>query len=343
MIQLMLGSLIHGFHWELDGQTPPEKMDIEEKKLNIFELFLYTTTSFSFTHLWDPLQSCNQAPFGADVKGHDLEPIPFGALVCHLRIRMIPLMLGSLIHEFNWELEGRVLPEKMDMEERFGFTFEKAERLQAIPTQDTAPGPPPIPTFGNLFNLGSKPHISLAQLAKTYGPLMIHNLGQVPTVIISSAAVALQKNGLSFSNRNVADAVRALDHHQHSVVWLPVSPQWRSLRELCNSLVFSARSLKATRALRKNKVKDLLSYVQKCSEAGIAVNIGQAAFTASLNLLSNTLFSVDLGDPRSQLSGEFRKTVQGVMEEAGKPNFTDYLRLLGKMDPPGIRHRMTHH
>lgn len=69
------------------------------------------------------------------------------------------------------------------------------------------PGPPTIPIFGNLFNLGSKPHISFAQLAKTYGPLITLHLGQVTTVIISSAAVAkeaLQKNDLSFSNRNVA-------------------------------------------------------------------------------------------------------------------------------------------
>ena len=52
------------------------------------------------------------------------------------------------------------------------------------------PGPPPLPIFGNLINLGNKPHIPLAELAKTYGPLMTLQLGQVPTVIISSAAVA---------------------------------------------------------------------------------------------------------------------------------------------------------
>lgn len=73
------------------------------------------------------------------------------------------------------------------------------------------------------------------------------------------------------------------------------------------------------------------------------MNIGQAAFTTSLNLLSKTFFSVDLGDPTSQLSCEFRKTVQGVMEEAGKPNFADYFPLLRKMDPQGIRQRMTLH
>lgn len=70
-----------------------------------------------------------------DVKGRDFELIPFGAgrRICPglpLAIRMIHLMLGSLIHEFDWELEDGV---QMDMEDRFGFTLEKAQRLRAIP------------------------------------------------------------------------------------------------------------------------------------------------------------------------------------------------------------------
>ena len=73
-----------------------------------------------------------------DVKGRDFELIPFGAgrRICPglpLATRMIPLMLGSLIHEFNWELEGQTPPEKMDMEERFGFSLVRAQHLRAIP------------------------------------------------------------------------------------------------------------------------------------------------------------------------------------------------------------------
>lgn len=75
-----------------------------------------------------------------DVKGRNFELIPFGAgrRICPglpLAIRMVPLMLGSLIHGFNWKLEGGVLPEKMDMEEKFGITLAKAQRLRAIPVR----------------------------------------------------------------------------------------------------------------------------------------------------------------------------------------------------------------
>jgi len=63
------------------------------------------------------------------------------------------------------------------------------------------PGPFPLPIFGNLFKLGTKPHISMAELAKTYGPIMILQLGQLPAVIISTAAVAkevFEKNDNSY-------------------------------------------------------------------------------------------------------------------------------------------------
>ncbi|KAL2902391.1 Geraniol 8-hydroxylase [Bienertia sinuspersici] len=65
------------------------------------------------------------------------------------------------------------------------------------------PGPPKIPTFGSLFSLGNKPHNSLTELAKRYGPLMTLQLSSVPKIIISSAAMAkeaLQTNDLCLSN-----------------------------------------------------------------------------------------------------------------------------------------------
>lgn len=73
-----------------------------------------------------------------DVKGRDFELIPFGAgrRICPglpLAIRMIHLMLSLLIHGFDWKLEEGISPEKMDMEEKIGFTLEKAQRLRAIP------------------------------------------------------------------------------------------------------------------------------------------------------------------------------------------------------------------
>lgn len=90
-------------------------------------------------------------------------------------------------------------------------------------------------------------------------------------------------------------------------------------------------------------MKDLTPCVEKSTEADVAVDIGQAAFTTTLNLLASTFFSVDLGDHSSEFAHEFRKTTSNMIEELGKPNITDYFPILQKIDTQGIRRRTSFH
>ncbi|XP_073156339.1 geraniol 8-hydroxylase-like [Henckelia pumila] len=208
------------------------------------------------------------------------------------------------------------------------------------------PGPTPLPIIGNLHLLGDQPHQSLAKLAKTHGPLMCLRLGFINTVVVSSAAMAkqvLQKQDLAFSSRWPPNAVHACDQPKYSVVWLPVASRWRSLRKVLNSNIFSGNRLDANQHVRRRKVQELIAYCAKGSESGEAVDVGLAAFRTSLNLLSNIIFSRDLTDPFSDSGKEFKDLVWNIMAEAGKPNLVDYFPLLEKMDPQGIRRRMTNH
>ena len=73
-----------------------------------------------------------------DVVGRSFELIPFGGgrRICPglpLAIRMLQLMLGSLLNCFDWKLEDGVVPETMNMEEKFGLTLQKAQPLKAVP------------------------------------------------------------------------------------------------------------------------------------------------------------------------------------------------------------------
>ncbi|GMI96210.1 cytochrome P450, family 76, subfamily C, polypeptide 4 [Hibiscus trionum] len=208
------------------------------------------------------------------------------------------------------------------------------------------PGPRRLPIFGNLFDLGDKPHRSLAKLAQIHGPVMSLKFGSLLTVVVSSEAAAkevLQKQDIIFSNRTVVDAVQASRHHEVGLPWLPVSPLWRTLRKVCNTHIFTTTKLDANQYLRRDKIQELIADVRKCCLKGEAINIRQAAFDTSINLLSNTIFSMDLVDPNSSIAQEFRETIYGVMVEAGKPNLADYFPLLRKIDPQGVRHRMSVH
>ncbi|GMP48691.1 hypothetical protein CsSME_00015959 [Camellia sinensis var. sinensis] len=205
------------------------------------------------------------------------------------------------------------------------------------------PGPALLPVVGNLLKLGNKPHKSLAELAKTHGPIMSLKLGRITTVVISSSTMAkevLQIQDVAFSSRSCPNSVHAHAHNQYSVVFLPVAE-----RLVCKSFfyLFSGNRLDANQSLRRQKVQELISYVGKCCQEGVAVDIGRAAFTTSLNLLSNTVFSVDLADPSQDSAKEFRDLVWNIMVEAGKPNLVDYFPVLAKIDPQGIRGRMRVH
>lgn len=123
---------------------------------------------------------------------------------------------------------------------------------------------------------------------------MFLKLGSIPTIVISSSKTAqlvLQKNGEAFSNRTTRDAVRALNHHQHSVVWLPCDPHWRNLRKIGNNQMFTVQQLNISLALRQKKVEELLDHAYQSCKTGEAVDIGGAAFTTSLNFYPS-LFSL---------------------------------------------------
>ncbi|KAK9938451.1 hypothetical protein M0R45_015185 [Rubus argutus] len=230
----------------------------------------------------------------------------------------------------------------------FASTWFLIQTLHGRPSRvRLPPGPKPYPLVGNLFELGDKPHISLTKLSQHYGPIISLKLGQVTTVVVSSSTMAkeiLRTHDQFLCNRAIPDALRAIG--DYSLPWLPVSSRWRNLRKICNSQLFAIKVLDANQANRRAKVQELIASVNDSMVKGTAVNIGEVAFRTSLNLLSRTIFSVDLADTNSssstnEMAREFKEIVWGVLEEAGKPNLGDYFPVLKKIDPQGIRRRFT--
>ncbi|KAG2536957.1 geraniol 8-hydroxylase-like [Panicum virgatum] len=214
--------------------------------------------------------------------------------------------------------------------------------LRAHGRRGLPPGPRPLPLIGNLHLLGDQPHRSLAGLAKIHGPLMSLRLGSVTTVVASSPDVArefLQRHDAAFATRSVPDAISA--HARHSVAWLPNSPRWRALRKVMATELFAPHRLDALRHLRREKVRLLVDHVGRLAQDGTAVDVGRAAFTTALNLLSSTIFSRDLTnlDDRSE-SKEFQEVVTEIMEAAGRPNLSDIYPAFAAADLQGCRRRV---
>ncbi|KAL7182931.1 hypothetical protein ACSBR1_041585 [Camellia fascicularis] len=202
------------------------------------------------------------------------------------------------------------------------------------------PGPIGLPLFGNLFEVGQKPHESLAKLAETYGPLMSIRLGSKTSVVASSPDVAreiLQKHDEAFSGRTVPDAVTALENHDMAVLWISAGDQWRFIRRALNTYLTHPQKLDTLRGLRHKAVEEMIEHVRERRDRAVA--IGELAFTTALNQMSNTCFSVNVAGFESGEVQEFLNAVKTLMVVDGKFNIADVFPWLKPFDPQGLRRR----
>lgn len=169
-------------------------------------------------------------------------------------------------------------------------------RTDRNPKPTLPPGPRPLLVVGNLLQLSNLPYKSLAELAKTHGPIMTLRLGFVTTVVISSAAVArevFQACDLPLSSRTIPESITPYQHDQLSLAWLPISPLWKTLRKILTSHMFSNKKLDSTRDLRHQKVRELVEQVGDSARQGKSVVLYEEASRAALNFLSYSMFSMD--------------------------------------------------
>ncbi|KAJ3677087.1 hypothetical protein LUZ60_002811 [Juncus effusus] len=202
------------------------------------------------------------------------------------------------------------------------------------------PGPAKLPIVGNLFDLDQdRPHISLANLAKSYGPIMSLKFGLTTTIVISSPEAAqdlLQTKDVFFSARPIADAFYAYNHKNRSILWLPsTSPLWKQLRATCSMYLLSPRCLESTQQIREKKIHDIMQHLRR--HANRPVEIGQVVFAGMLNILSNMLFSEDVVDLDSESRQEFKELIASTVHEVLKPNISDFFPFLRRLDLQGRR------
>lgn len=204
------------------------------------------------------------------------------------------------------------------------------------------PGPYPLPIIGNLLHVGRKPYESLAQLSKKHGPLMSIRLGSVYSVVVSSPEMAkeiLQKHGGVFSGRATCDSFLVHDHGKVSMALLPTDSTWRDLRKICKEEMFVHHSLEGSEGLRREKLQKLLDYVQECCDSGQAVDLREASFRTTYELMSATVFSTqgtdhfDPGDSR-----EFMEMLDRIVNV--ETNFADFFPFLKPFDPQGVKRRV---
>uniref|UniRef100_A0A0D9VD34 Cytochrome P450 n=1 Tax=Leersia perrieri TaxID=77586 RepID=A0A0D9VD34_9ORYZ len=135
------------------------------------------------------------------------------------------------------------------------------------------PGPWALPMIGHLHHLigrGELPHRRLRTLARRHGPLMLLRLGEVQTVVASSAKAAseiLKTNDVAFATRPMGRLAQLW--YQDSgggVAYAPYGDGWRQLRKICTMELFSNSRVASFRPIRHAEVGRRLRAV--AAEAG---------------------------------------------------------------------------
>lgn len=182
------------------------------------------------------------------------------------------------------------------------------------------PGPRKLPIIGNMHQLiGSLPHRILADLAKKYGPLMHLQLGEISTVVVSSADAAkdiLNKFDAIFANRPILLTPTILFYNNTDISFSPCGDYWRQLRKICTVELLNARRVQMFQSIRQDEVLNMIKSIS--SQEGSAVNL-----TAKLYSLTSRITARAAFGKRSKYHDEFLSLMDDVVILASGFNIVD--------------------
>ncbi|XP_054817838.1 trimethyltridecatetraene synthase-like [Prosopis cineraria] len=214
------------------------------------------------------------------------------------------------------------------------------------------PGPKPRPIIGNLNLIGAVPHLAFHALSKKYGPIMHLKLGFKDIVVASSSDVAkafLKTHGFTFSSRPQTSAGKYTAYNYSSILWAPYGPHWRQARKICNTKLFSHKSLESYEYIRKEEMKSILKKL--FTSSGTTILLKDYLYTLSLNNISRMALGKN-GDSyvyRSFLFGEitirarqgqFRKLLDEFSLLNTFVNIGDLIPWINFLDLQGYMKRM---
>ncbi|KAL7087207.1 hypothetical protein ACP275_13G053400 [Erythranthe tilingii] len=215
-------------------------------------------------------------------------------------------------------------------------------RHYSTPKANLPPGPRGWPVFGNMFQLGSMPHKTIAGLKSHYGPVVWLRIGSINTMALltARAAAELFKNhDASFAERTITDVMTSHNFHKAALSLSPYGPYWRSMKRMMTVEMLVHKRIVETEPIRRRCISNMVQWIQNesSSSGGRGVHVARFVFLASFNMLGNLMLSRDLVSPESEEGSEFFAAMIDMMEWSGHPNIGDLFPWMKWMDPQGLR------
>ncbi|WOH05471.1 hypothetical protein DCAR_0624888 [Daucus carota subsp. sativus] len=209
---------------------------------------------------------------------------------------------------------------------------ERAEPSRTLPDEHKRlpPGPKKLPIIGNLHQLGHPIHQSLQRLSDKHGPLMFLQLGSVPTLVISSAAMAkevMNTHDLTFASLPALYASNKFTYNGKNIsfAFAPYGKYWREVRKIALTELLSARRVRSFESIRKEEVAYILKIVADSTAESSPINLTRLMFMGVNNIVLRAMFNKKESyreKGKSSIS-EFSETIDEIMMLLGVGNIAD--------------------
>ncbi|KAL5717942.1 hypothetical protein ACHQM5_010891 [Ranunculus cassubicifolius] len=213
------------------------------------------------------------------------------------------------------------------------FTLLWLNRARARSALNLPPSPPKFPIIGHIHHLGALPHRSLQALSTKYGPLMLLQLGQTPTLVVQSAEMAKQiskTNDIIFANRPITTASKAFLYGCKDIAFAPYGDYWRQMRKICVLDLLSAKRVQSFRFIREEEIGNMVNKIKKSCSEKKEVNLSDMIITVTNNVISRVALSKSLEIESGKTV--YAKTIEELMELFGRFSVEDMFPSLGWID-----------
>jgi flavonoid 3',5'-hydroxylase len=209
-------------------------------------------------------------------------------------------------------------------------------------SKNLPPGPKGWPILGVLPHLGTMPHVTLANMAKKFGPIMYLKMGTCDTIVASSPKVArafLKTLDHNFLNRPTIIGATHLGYNSQDLVFAKYGPKWKLLRKLTTLHMLGGKALQNWGNVREKEVKDMVRSIHELGIKGEPIEIGDLLSCAITNMVSQVILNKRIFANKGQESKEFKEMVVEFMTISGV-NIGDFVPFIGWIDLEGVVSKM---
>ncbi|RCV32566.1 hypothetical protein SETIT_7G013200v2 [Setaria italica] len=162
------------------------------------------------------------------------------------------------------------------------------------PNKRLPPGPWTLPIIGSIHHvMRGLGHRTMMELSRRHGPLMFLRLGEVPTLVVSSAEAAelvMKTHDLAFCSRPTTSVtIDIVGCKGKGIGFAPYGDRWRQMKKIVVMELLCAAQVKRIESIRAEEVGRLLQSVAAGARAGV-VNISEEVKALAPDLVAMAMF-----------------------------------------------------